>query len=46
MSILVIMGAMTLLSAPFEAVNPRPRVRVYRKKDKRKSPHTFHSREL
>ena len=50
MSILVIMGAAALLSAPFEAVRRPRKVRVYRKLDTakrhKKSPVTFHSNGL
>lgn len=53
MSILIIMGAATLLTAPLEAYSARQarrKIRPYRKPDARnrhkKSPSTFHSNEL
>lgn len=53
MSILIIMGAATLITAPLEAVaarRNRRKVKPYRKPDARyrhkKSPPTFHSNEL
>ena len=53
MSTIIIVGLAALIACPCEAISAhlnRPRPRVYRKPDspnrRKKSPHTYHSREL
>lgn len=53
MSTFIIIGLAALITGPYEALRAyldRPRPKVYRKPDspnrRKKSPHTYHSREL